>query len=84
MGMGGGWIKRLFRQMQHDGTVFANRIQHHGVFRLGNNLAHDVNGLGFKTGQMGLIHFHVCRLRFSDLFNKLPLLLFDLDLKFIK
>ena len=42
------WIKRFFRQMQHHGAVFAHGIEHDGIFRLGHNLAHDVNGFGLK------------------------------------
>ena len=35
-------IERLHRQMQHDGGILADRIQHHRIAEFGRNLAHDV------------------------------------------
>jgi hypothetical protein len=34
--------------MQHDRTIFTNRVQHDGVVTRGDNLAHDVDALRFK------------------------------------
>ena len=34
--------------MQHDCTIFTNRVQHDGVVTRGDNLAHDVDALRFK------------------------------------
>ena len=42
-----GWIERLFGKMQHYRAVFADGIHHDRLGRLGGNLAHDVNTLGF-------------------------------------
>ena len=44
-------IERLARQMQHDGTVLADRIQHDRLFALRNDFTHDVNALGFEALQ---------------------------------
>ena len=41
-------IERLERQMQHDGRILADRIEHHRVVGLGDHLADDVNALRFE------------------------------------
>ena len=45
-------IKGFARQVQHHCAVFADAIKHYRIIRLGHNLAHDVNALGFQTPQM--------------------------------
>ena len=45
-------IERLHREMQHDGAVLADRVEHYGTFALGDNLAHDVDALGFEALKM--------------------------------
>jgi hypothetical protein len=48
----GKWWRRrkegLERQVQHDGAVFSDRIEHDRPLRLRHNLAQNVNALGFK------------------------------------
>jgi hypothetical protein len=44
--------KRLARDVQHDRRVLADGKQHHRVFTLGDDLAHDVNALGFELLKM--------------------------------
>src|SRR5690606_23196355 len=43
------WVERLARQVQHDRAVLADRIEHHRVVRLGDNLAHDMDALGLEA-----------------------------------
>ena len=40
-------IEGLLGEVQHHGAVLADRIEHHRLVRLGGNLAHDVDALGF-------------------------------------
>src|SRR5208283_1533172 len=35
--------------MQHDRTVLADRIEHHGLLALRDDLAHDVDAFGFQA-----------------------------------
>ena len=52
-------IERLERDMQHDAGVLADRIQHHRLLELGNDVAHDLDGLGFKAPQMSRQHVSI-------------------------
>jgi hypothetical protein len=45
--------KSLARQMQHDGGIFANGVQHHRIVELGGDLPDDVNALCFELFEMG-------------------------------
>ena len=44
--------------MQHHRRILADRIEHHRVFALGRDFAHDVDALGFELLQMGQLHGH--------------------------
>ena len=48
-----GRIEGLHRQMQHDGAVFADGIEHHRVLTLGDHLTHDVDTFGLELFEMG-------------------------------
>ena len=52
-------IERLHREVQHHRAVLADRIQHHRLVALRNDLAHDVDALGLQPLKMG----QACRLR---------------------
>ena len=41
-------MKSLSGNVQHNRRIFANRVQKDGVFAFGNNLAKNVDALGFK------------------------------------
>ena len=41
-------MKSLSGNVQHNRRIFANRVQKDGVFAFGNNLAKNVNALGFE------------------------------------
>ena len=45
-------IERLQRKVQHDAGILADRIEHHRLFELGNDVAHDLDGLGLQPPQM--------------------------------
>ena len=45
--------ERLAREMQHHRAVLTDRIEHHGIVRLGHHLAHDVDRLGLEPLQVG-------------------------------
>ena len=47
-----GRIERLHSQVQHHRAVFADRIEHHRVLALGDNLSHDVDAFGFQQVEM--------------------------------
>src|SRR6476620_2839223 len=38
--------------MKHNARVFANGIEHHWFFEIGNNLTHDFNRLCFEQSQV--------------------------------
>jgi hypothetical protein len=42
----------LHRQMQHDGAVLSDGIEHHGRLGLGRDFPHDVDAFGFEPLQM--------------------------------
>ncbi len=46
-------IERLHRQVQHDGAVLADRIEHHRIVAFGDDLAHDVNAFRFQAVKVG-------------------------------
>jgi hypothetical protein len=48
-----GRVERLHGQVHHDGAVLADRIEHHRVLALGDDLPHDVDALGFQALEMG-------------------------------
>ena len=48
-----GRVKRLERQVQHHGAVFANRVQHDRVVAAGHHLAHDVDAFRFQALKVG-------------------------------
>jgi hypothetical protein len=41
------------RQVQHDGGILADGVQHHRLFTLRGNLAHDVDAFRFELAQVG-------------------------------
>jgi hypothetical protein len=43
----------LHRQMQHHRTVFADRIEHHGLLGFGGHFPYDMDAFGFEPLQMG-------------------------------
>ena len=45
--------ERLLREPEHHGAVLADRVQHHRVLGLGDDLAHDVDRLGLEPLEMG-------------------------------
>ncbi len=45
-------IERLHRQVQHHRAVLADRIEHHRLLALGDDLAHDVDALGLEPLQV--------------------------------
>ena len=49
-------IERLLGKVQHHRAVLANRVHHHWVFALCDDLAQDVNALCFKSRKMGQCH----------------------------
>ncbi len=51
-------IEGLACQMQHDGGVLADGIQHYRVLELGGNLTDDVDAFGFQLFQMGQFFQH--------------------------
>jgi len=51
------WKECLFRQVQHHRRILADGIEHHRLFGLGHHLAHDVDGFGFETVEMGQAGF---------------------------
>ena len=46
-------VKRLARQVEHDGRILAHRIEHDRVFSLGHDFAEDVDAFGFEPLEMG-------------------------------
>ena len=50
-----GRIKCLLGQPDHDGRVFADRVEHDRVVELGRNFADDVDALGFELLEVGQI-----------------------------
>jgi hypothetical protein len=46
-------VEGLLRQVQHHGGILADRIEHHRLFSLGDDLAHDVDAFGLQPLQMG-------------------------------
>src|SRR5207253_9224363 len=44
-----GWMEGLQSQMEHDGAVLADGIEHHRFVSLGEDLPHDVDGLGLQV-----------------------------------
>ena len=46
-------IKGLAREVQHHRAVLADRIEHHRLGRLGDELAQDMDALGFQPLQVG-------------------------------
>src|SRR3546814_16948589 len=48
-------VESLFRKMQHNGAVLADRIEHDRLFRLCDDVAHDVDALRLKALKMGEI-----------------------------
>ncbi len=51
-----GWrrgVEGLARQMEHHRAVLAHRVEHHRLLGLGDDLAHDVDALGFEPFKMG-------------------------------
>ena len=49
-------IERLQRQVQHHRAVLADRVEHHRPLALGDDLAHDVDALGFEPLQVRQAH----------------------------
>ena len=47
-----GRIERLSREVQHHRAVLADRIEHHRIRRLGDELAHDVDALRLEALEM--------------------------------
>ena len=47
--------KGLLRQANHHRRVLADRVEHHRVLTLGDDLAHDVNALGLELLQVAQI-----------------------------
>ena len=45
-------VERLLRQPQQHGRVLADGVEHHRPLELGDDLAHDVNALGFERPQV--------------------------------
>ena len=46
------WEERLAGEMQQDGRVLADRVEHHRTLELGHDLTHDVDGFGFQLLEM--------------------------------
>jgi hypothetical protein len=46
-------VEGLHRQVQHHRAVLADRVEHHRVVGFGDDLAHDVDALGFEALQVG-------------------------------
>ena len=44
--------ERLAGEMQQDGRVLADRVEHHRTLELGHDLTHDVDGFGFQLLEM--------------------------------
>src|SRR5581483_3889441 len=51
-------MEGLAREVQHDRAVLADRVEHHRVLRLGDDLAHDVDRLRLEPLQMSEVHTH--------------------------
>ena len=45
-------IESLAGQVQHDGAVLADRVEHHRLFGLGDDFPDDVDALGFQSFEM--------------------------------
>jgi hypothetical protein len=54
-----GRVERLHGQVQHDGGILADRVQHDRLFTLRGNLAHDVDAFRLELAQVG--EFGLCR-----------------------
>jgi hypothetical protein len=48
-----GGVERLQREMEHHAGVLADRIEHHRVGELGDDLSDDRDRLGFEPPEMG-------------------------------
>jgi hypothetical protein len=45
-------MERLDREMQHDARILADRVEHHRILELGDDLAHDLDRLGLEAPQV--------------------------------
>ena len=41
-----------FREMKHDARILADRVEHHRILELGDDLAHDLDRLGLEAPQV--------------------------------
>ena len=48
-------IEGLHGEMQHDGRILADRIEHHRLFAFGRHLADDVDRFRLQPGKMGQV-----------------------------
>ena len=48
-----GGVEGPHRELEHHRAVLADRVEHHGLLRLGDDLAHDVDALGLEPLEMG-------------------------------
>ena len=57
-------MEGLPRQVQHDGGILADRIEHHRMATLGGDFADDVHAFGFEPIEVGqaIRHDDVLRL----------------------
>src|SRR5688572_5895954 len=53
-----GRIERLHRQMQHDGRILADRIEHHRIGESRRDLTKNMDCFGFKTLEMRQVLGH--------------------------
>jgi hypothetical protein len=60
-------VEGLHGQVQHHRGVLADRVQHHGVLRLGGDLPDDVDALGLERPQMVELRCHGRGRLFVDL-----------------
>ncbi len=49
-------MERLLRDVQHHGGVLADAEEHHRLLTLGDDLADDVDGLGFEALEVTQAH----------------------------
>ena len=70
-------IECLARQMQHHRAVLADTVEHHRFVGLGDDLAHDVDALGFEAFEMGQHPFGF--LRFCHIVHRC----FDFGFRFV-
>ncbi|CUW43190.1 hypothetical protein B3286c1_0490 [Brucella vulpis] len=55
-----GGIERLHRQMQHDGGILADRIEHHRIGECRRHLTENMDGFCFKALQMRQVFHQGC------------------------